>query len=60
MNFHWIADILEEEEQEDRRKYELQNSDHGVGLLNDMLSLSDAEFKSRFRMNKEFSFQLYP
>lgn len=53
MNFHWIAEFLEEEEAEERRKLELKNSDHGVGLLNDILSLNNADFKNRFRINKE-------
>ena len=53
MNFYWIANILEEEEAEEKRKYELKNSDHGVGLLNAILSLPNPEFKNRFRMNKE-------
>ena len=38
MNYYWIAGILEEEEAEEKRKYELKNSDHGIGLLNVILT----------------------
>lgn len=53
MNIEDIFDFIEEEDQDIKRSYGLQISDHGVSTVQYLLDLPTDLFRQKFRMNQE-------